>query len=108
MTKFILGGVLGAGWITFVHYSFKKKDGITRYIHIKVGQRKGYFNNSINGGDEKMYTTDQMCNTVHFLADNIFVKLGSVYFVKLLESLLERIVLHFSLTCSFTYMKVNF
>ena len=82
----------------FVHNSFKKKDGSTRYTDIKVGQRKGYFNNSIYGGGEKKYTADQMCNMVDFLVDNIFVTFGGVYFVKLLESLLERIVLHFSLT----------
>ena len=35
-----------------------------------------YFNNSINGGGEKMYTADQICNMVDFLADNIFVKFG--------------------------------
>ena len=28
-------------------------DGSTRYTHIKVGQRKGYFINSISGGGEK-------------------------------------------------------
>ena len=56
-----------------------------------------------------MYTADQMCNMVDFLADNIFVKFeGGVYFIKLLESLSERIVFHFSLTYSFTHMKVNF
>ena len=56
-----------------------------------------------------MYTADQMCNMVDFLADNIFVKFeGGVYFINLLESLSERIVLHFSLTYSFTHMKVNF
>ena len=38
---------------SLVHNSFKKKHGSTRYIHIKVGQRKGYFINSINGGEEK-------------------------------------------------------
>ena len=56
-----------------------------------------------------MYTADQMCNMIDFLADNIFAKFGGgVYFIKLLESLSEQIVLHFSLTCSFTHMNVNF
>ena len=36
-----------------VHSSFKKKDGSTRYTHVKVGQRKGYFINSINGSGKK-------------------------------------------------------
>ena len=80
----MLGSVLGTSWVTiFVHNSFKTKDGSTRCTHIK---RKGNFNNSINGGGEKMYTADQMCNMVDVLADNIFVKFeGGVYFIKLLE-----------------------
>ena len=49
----------------FVHNLFKKKDGSTRYTHIKVGQREGYFINSINGGGEEMYT-DQICNMTDF------------------------------------------
>ena len=53
-----------------------------------VGQRKGYFNNSINGSGEKMYTVDQMCNMVDVLADNMFVKFGGC-FITLLESLLD-------------------
>ena len=58
--------------------------------------------------EKKMYTADQMCNVAEFLADNIFVKFGGVYFIKLLEFLSGRVVLHFLLTCSFTHMKVNF
>ena len=87
-----------------VHNSFEKKDGstCTCYIHIKVGQRKRYFINSINGDGGKMYTANQICNIIDFLTDNIF---GGVYFVKLLEYLWELIVLHCSLTCSFTHMK---
>ena len=91
-----------------VHNSLKKKGGSTRYTHIKVGQRKGYFINSINGGGGKTYTADQIRNMTDFSVDNIFVNFGDVYFVKLLESLWERIVLHCSLTCFFTHMKVNF
>ena len=33
-----------------MHNSFKKRDGSTQYTHVKVGQRKGQFVNSINGG----------------------------------------------------------
>ena len=55
-----------------------------------------------------MYTADQICNMTDFLEGNIFVKFGGIYLVKLLESLWEKIVLHCSLTCFFTHMKVNF
>ena len=58
---------------SLVHNSFKKKDGSTRYTHIKVGQRKGYF---IDSSGEKMYTADQICNRIDFSVDNICVKFG--------------------------------
>ena len=48
---------------------------------------------------------------IEFFVDYVFVKFGGggcVCFVKLLESLWKRIVLHCSLTCVFNYMKVNF
>ena len=47
---------------------------------MKVGQRKGYFINSINGSGEKTYTADQICNMTDFLVDNICVKLGRCLF----------------------------
>ena len=59
-----------------VHNSLKKKDGSTHYTHIKVGQRRGYFINSIIGSEEKMYTADQIYNMIDFLVDNTFVKFG--------------------------------
>ena len=76
------------------------------YPH-NVGQREGYFNNSISGSGEKMYTVDQMCNMVDFWQTIFLQSFVGVYFIKLLESLSERIVLHFSLTYSFTHIKVN-
>ena len=44
----------------------KKIDGSTRYTHMKVGRRKGYFTNFISGGGEKMYTADQICSMIDF------------------------------------------
>ena len=55
---------------------------------------------------KNVYTADQICNMIDFLADNIFVKFAGAYFVKLLESLWEQIVLHCLLTCFLTHMKV--
>ena len=46
-------------------------------------------------------TADQIFSVIDFL-DNIFVKFGDAYFVKLLESLWEQILLHCLLT-SFVY-----
>ena len=54
-----------------------------------------------------MYTVDQMCNMVDFWQTIFLQSFVGVYFIKLLESLSERIVLHFSLTYSFTHIKVN-
>ena len=59
--------------------------------------------------EKKMYTSDQMCNMVDFLADNIFVKFGRCIFHQVIGIAIgTSCVLHFSLTCSFTHMKVNF
>ena len=95
---------------SLVHSSFRKKDGSTCCTHVKVGRRREYLINFINGSGGKMYTADQTCNMINFLVDNIFVKClgGGVYFVKLLESLWEQIVLHCSLSRFFSDMKVNF
>ena len=60
----------------FVHNSFKKKDGSTRYTHIKLGKGRG-----ISMAVKKiMYTADQMCNMDDFSAHNIFVKFGGCIF----------------------------
>ena len=92
-----------------VHNSFKKKDGSTRNTHIKVGQRKGYFINSINGGGEKMYTADQICNMIDFFSRQYFCKVWGCPFRQVItECLWEKIVLQCLLTCFFTHMKVNF
>ena len=56
-----------------------------------------------------MYTADQICRMIDSLVGNIFVKFGEClqYFVRLLESLLEQIVLHCWLTYFFTPIKVT-
>ena len=56
------------------HNSFKMRDGSARYTHIKVGQRKGYSINSINGGGENVHIAYQICRRIDFLEGNIFVK----------------------------------
>ena len=38
-----------------------------------------------------MYTGDQICSIIDFLVDNIIVKFGVVYFVRLLESLWDEL-----------------
>ena len=54
-----------------VHNSFKKRDESTRYTHIKVGQRKGYFVISIDSSGEIIYMTDQICSMMDFLVENV-------------------------------------
>ena len=66
---------------TLIRNSFKKKNGSIRYTYIKfkVNCRRGYFSNSIDGGD-KTYGANQICEMVKFLIDNIFVKFGGHLF----------------------------
>ena len=49
-----------------VHFS-RKKDEIGRYIHIKVTRSKGYFTHDINGGEDNMYTADNIYKMIEFL-----------------------------------------
>ena len=46
---------------------------------MRIGQRKGYFVNSINRNVENMYTADQICSMTDFLV-HIFVKFGRYLF----------------------------
>ena len=63
-----------------VHNAFRKKDGSVRYTHIKVTRAKGYFTHDINGGEDNMYTADNICKMIEFLIDNIFVQFGGRLF----------------------------
>ena len=89
-----------------VHNAFRKKDGSVRYAHIEVTRSKWYFTH-INSGGHNIYTVDSMCKMIEFLIDNIFVQLGGCIFrqVIILEFQLERIVLHYMMTFSFTHMR---
>ena len=64
----------------FVHNSFKKKDGSTRYTHITFNRGRGTSIIPSMAVEKKMYTVDQTCNMVDFLADNIFVKFRECIF----------------------------
>ena len=64
----------------FVHNSFKKKDGSTRYTHITLDRGRGTSIIPSMAVEKKMYTVDQTCNMVDFLADNIFVKFRGCIF----------------------------
>ena len=52
--------LLKSGIASLVNNSFKKKDGSTGYTHMKFGQKKGYFINSINGCGENVYSRSDM------------------------------------------------
>ena len=109
VTKCIFGGVLGTDWVTFfVHNSVKKKDRDTHYTHIKLDRGRGTSIIPSMAVEKKCIQHIRCAIWLTFWQTIFLQSLGSVYFMKLLESLSERIVLHFSLTCSFTHMKVNF
>ena len=63
-----------------VHNAFRKKDESVRYTNIKVTRARGYFTHDINGGEENMYTADNICKMIEFLIDNIFVQFGGRLF----------------------------
>ena len=63
-----------------MHNAFRKKDESVRYTHIKVTRAQGYFTHDINGGGDNMYTADNICKTIEFLIDNIFVQFGGRLF----------------------------
>ena len=65
-----------------VHNSLKRRDGSNRYTHIKITSGKGYFIGTINHGRDNLCAADQICRTVEFLIDNIFVKFGGCLFVR--------------------------
>ena len=65
-----------------VNNTFRKKDGSVRYTHIKVTRAKGYFTHDINGGEDKMYTADNICKMIEFLINNIFVQFGGCLFIR--------------------------
>ena len=59
-----------------VHNTFRNKDGSVKYTHIKITRAKGCFTHDINGGEDNMYTADNICKMIEFLSDNIFVQFG--------------------------------
>ena len=61
---------------SLVHNAFRKTDGSVRYSHIEVTRSKGYFTHDVNGGESNMYTSDNICDMIEFLIDNIFVQFG--------------------------------
>ena len=63
-----------------VKNSFKRRDGSNRYTHIKITSGEGYFIDTINPGEDNLYTAHQICRMVEFLIDNIFVKFGGCLF----------------------------
>ena len=65
---------------TRVHNSFKRRDESNRCTHIEIASRKRYFIETINRGEDNLYTADQICRMVEFLIDNILLKFGGCLF----------------------------
>ena len=71
----------------------RKKNGATRYPHIKAGRNKSYFTSDPLNGDSKYtaftsdplngdskYTANDICKMIEFLEDNIYVRFGGQLF----------------------------
>ena len=52
-----------------------------------------------------MYTAENICKMTEFLIDNIFVQFGGRLLHQVIGIPIERIVLHYFLTFSFTHMR---
>ena len=64
---------------SIINNAFKYKNGATRYTHIKVDRNKSYFTSDPLNGDNK-YTANDICKTIEFLVDNIYVRFGEQLF----------------------------
>ena len=64
---------------SIINNAFKHKNGATRYTHIKVCRNKSYFTSDPLNGDSK-YTANDICKTIEFLVDNIYVRFGGQLF----------------------------
>ena len=62
-----------------INNAFKRKNGATRYTHIKVGRNKSYFTNDPLNDDNK-YTASDICKMNECLVDNIYVRFGGQLF----------------------------
>ena len=62
-----------------INNTFKHKNGVTRYTHIKVGRSKSYFTSDPINGDNK-YTASDICKMIEFLVDNTHVRFGGQLF----------------------------
>ena len=87
---------------------FAKKDGRVRYTHIRMTRAKMYFTHDINGGRDNMYSTDEICKMMKFLIHNIFVQSGGCLFHQVIGIPMGTTVLHYLLTFSLTYMRMDF
>ena len=87
-----------------INNAFKHKNGAARYIHVKVGRNKSYFNNDPLNGDNK-YTANDICKMIEFLVDSILVDSFSD---KRLAFLWEKTVPHYWLTCFSIPVRMSF
>ena len=45
-----------------------------------ISKLQGYVNHDINGGEDNLYTADNICKMIEFLIDDIFVQFGGCLF----------------------------
>ena len=58
----------------------------------KITSEKGYVIDTINPGEDNLYTADKVCRVVEILVDNIFAKFGGCFFVRPLGFQWKQIV----------------
>ena len=91
-----------------INNAFKhKKNGATRYIHIKVGRNRSYFTNDPLNGDNT-YTASDICKMIEFLVDNIYAKFGGQLFRQTVDISMRTTVPHYWLICFSIPMRTSF
>ena len=70
-------------------FAFKHKNGVARYILIKVGGSNSYFTNDPLNGDNKC-TVNDICKMIEFLVDNIYVRFGRQLFRQTVRIPMEK------------------
>ena len=83
-------------------------DGSVRYTHIKVTKAQGYFTHDINGGDDNMYTADNICKMIEILIDNIFVQFGGCLSCQVIGIPMGTNCASLLADLFFTHMRTNF
>ena len=96
----------------FVNQTFRYKNGSSRNKHLVVNGDRTFFTNEETSAGKK-YDETLICQTMDFLIDNIYVKIGNHLFrqcigIPMGTNPTVQTVSHSWLICFCTHVKLNF